>query len=267
MRIGIMQLSLVPDDMETSFALAAQAGLDGLEIACDTPDDAASILGADGIARVRQLTETHPVEVPGIGLGVLREGKSLFGDDAAVAAAKDLVHRAIGAAVEIGADLVLVPFLGKAAIELPEELDRAIVNLDELAEEAEEADITRGIESTLNVSQQRQLVEHLGAYTSVKVYYDTGNVLARKFDPATVLRDLGARRVCRVHFKDVRLGAEGAPPDYGVALGAGNVDFPAVVNAIRAIGYDGWVVLETPPTDDPLAAAKANLAFARSVLG
>ena len=266
MQIGIMQLSLVPDDMEKSFALAAEAGLDGLEITCDTPGQVRSVLGADGIARVQKLKKTHKLQVPGIGLGLLRENESLFGPDAVVSAAKDVVHRAIGAAAEIGADVVLIPFLGKAAIELADELERVIANLDELAEEAEEASVTLGIESTLNVNQQQDLVGRLGVYTSVKVYYDTGNALARKFDPATFLRDLGTDRVCRIHFKDVRLGEEGTPPDYDVALGEGHVDFPAVVSAVRAMGYEGWVVLETPPTDDPLAAAKANLAFTRSVL-
>ncbi len=267
MKIGIMQLSLVPDDMEQSFALAAEAGLDGLEITCDTSDEIESVLGAEGIARVRKLAKAHKVEVPSIGLGLLRESEGLFGPDLIASATKDVAHRAIGAAVEIGADVVLLPFLGKAAIQLPDELDRVIANLDELAEEAEEASVILGIESTLNVDQQQHLMEHLGAYTSVKLYYDTGNALARRSDPATFLRDLGTDRVCRMHFKDVQLGEEGTPPDYDVALGEGDVDFPAVVSAVRAMGYEGWIVLETPPTDDPLAAAKANLAFTRSLLG
>ncbi len=266
MQIGIMQISLVGDDLGKSFDLAARAGLDGLEITCDTPAELDAMLGADGIARVQQLKKQHKIDVPSIALGILRESESLFGPEEISSAAKDVIGRAIGAAPEIGADIVLVPFLGPATVQLQEELDRVIANLEELAEDAEEAGVTLGVESTLNVNQQQHLVEHLGAYTSVKVYYDTGNALARKHDPATFLRDLGLGRICRMHFKDVRLGEEGTPPDYDVALGEGDVDFPAVVSAVRAIGYDGWIVLETPPTSDPLKAAKANLAFTRSVL-
>ncbi len=266
MLVGIMQNSLVAHDLRKSFRLASQAKADGLEIACDLPEEVLSLLGPEGIEQVLSLKKTHKIEVPSIGLGVLRESESLFGDEKTASEAKDVIHRAIGSAREIGAGIVLVPFLGKAAIELEDELDRVIQNLDELAEEAEGASVTLGIESTLNVNQQQHLLEHLGAYTSVKVYYDTGNALARKFDPATYLRELGPDRVCQMHFKDVRLGEEGTPPDFDVALGKGNVDFPAVASAIAAMDYPGWVILETPCTDTPLAAAKANIKFARSIL-
>ena len=267
MKIGVIQLSLVADDPAESFALAAKAGLDGLEITCNTPAEAVDLLSADGIARIRRLKKTHKIEVPTIGLGLLRESMGLFGPPETADAAEEVIGRAIAAASEIGADVVLLPFLGQATIQVEEELDRVIAALDALAADAEDAGVTLGIESTLNVNQQQYLLEHLGAYTSVKVYYDTGNALARRSDPATFLRDLGRDRVCRMHFKDVRLGEEGAPPDFDVALGEGDVDFAAVVSAIGALEYDGWIVLETPPTSDPLAAAKANLAFARSVLG
>lgn len=249
-----------------SFQLARQAKAEGLEIACDCPDEATVLLGSDGISRVRSLKKTHKVQVPSIGLGILREGESLFGNSKTVSSAQDIIHRAIGAAQEIGAAVVLVPFLNKATIESEDELERIIKNLEELAEEAEQASVVLGVESTLNVDQQKYLLEHLAVYDSVKIYYDTGNALARKSDPATFLRQLEPSNVCQMHFKDVRLGEEGAPPDFDVALGEGNVDFPTVVKAIEAMNYTGWVILETPPTANPLTAAKANLKFARSVL-
>ena len=82
---------------------------------------------------------------------------------------------------------------------------------------------------------------------------------------ATAIRDLGREAIGQIHFRDVRI-SEGQPPDYNLALGEGNVDFRAVVQALRAIGYDGWIILETPPGADPLASASANLAFARDAL-
>ena len=45
------------------------------------------------------------------------------------------------------------------------------------------------------------------------------------------------------------------------------LDWPAVVAAIREIGYDGWQTLETSPTGDPPAAAARNLAFLRQQFG
>jgi len=49
-------------------------------------------------------------------------------------------------------------------------------------------------------------------------------------------------------------------------LGDGNVDMPAIAEAVRDISYDGWLVFETAPTDDPLAAAEHNLTELRKYL-
>ena len=51
----------------------------------------------------------------------------------------------------------------------------------------------------------------------------------------------------------------------GKMLGEGGVDFGSVDAAIRDIGYDGYIVLETPAGDDPRAAHAQNLAFVRKL--
>ena len=96
--------------------------------------------------------------------------------------------------------------------------------------------------------------------------YDVANVASRRQDPATELRDLGAGRLCGMHFKDVRLHGT-QPAEWNIGLGQGQVDFVGVAQALKAIGYDGWITLETPPLEDPLGNAKINMAFARKVLG
>ena len=126
--------------------------------------------------------------------------------------------------------------------------------------------VVLGIESTLNFDQQQFLLDFLGNSPFAKVCYDTGEALARKLDAPTGIRDLGAEHIAQVHFKDVRI-TEGQPPDFRVALGEGSVDFRAVAQALKAVGYDGWVIVETPPTDDPSQAARKNVEFARQLLG
>ena len=50
------------------------------------------------------------------------------------------------------------------------------------------------------------------------------------------------------------------------ALGDGRVDFDDVDAAIREIGYDGYIVLETPVSDDDPAGDNArNLDFVRKL--
>jgi L-ribulose-5-phosphate 3-epimerase len=266
MRFAMNQSSLDPGDLANAFELARQAGADGIEVTCEAPKAAMMLLGKNGPGRVNALKQQFNLEVPSLSLTVLNQGKSLFGPPKVVAQAGQVISKAISAAGQVEAKVVLVPFFGKATIAVEEELERVIEALRDLAEEAEAAGQTLGVEATLNVSQQLHMLESLGAYSSVKVYYDTGDTLARKLDPATALRELGRERICQVHFKDALLGEEGNPPDWNVRLGEGDVDFPAVASALRAMDYDGWIVLETPATDDPAGAARANLKSARELL-
>ncbi len=50
-------------------------------------------------------------------------------------------------------------------------------------------------------------------------------------------------------------------------LGEGYVDFPACRDAIAKIGYEGWLIFETPAGDDPIASGTKNLAFAKAMFG
>jgi sugar phosphate isomerase/epimerase len=88
----------------------------------------------------------------------------------------------------------------------------------------------------------------------VKVYYDTGNQTNAGYDVAAELRQLGDK-IGMMHAKDTDRQM----------LGDGRVDFNAVSAAMRDIGYDGYIVLETPTGDDPRAANVQNLAFIKKL--
>ena len=263
MPVGITQSSLEAKGLSRSFRTAAAASADGIEITCARLEELEALLAEKGPAQVKRLKKTHGLEVPSLGLKVMTEGQTLFSDAAGAASAAKLIRRAMAAAGGIGAGVVLLPFQGKAAVETEAAFERLLSTLTELAEEAEEAQVTLGVESTLNLDQQLFLMDHLASYGTVKVYFDTANVLARKLDPATCLRDLGAESVCQIHLHDIRLGEVGAPPQWDVPLGEGNVDFRAVAQAIHAIGFEGWSVVEVAACDE--AAAKAGVQFARNL--
>ena len=50
-------------------------------------------------------------------------------------------------------------------------------------------------------------------------------------------------------------------------LGEGMVRMDRVFGALRAAGYDGWVIVEQDAPTDPLTAAKASRAFLRESFG
>ena len=122
------------------------------------------------------------------------------------------------------------------------------------------------LESSLVFDQLRFLLDHLAHSNHVKVCYSTANALARKTDVVTFIRDLGREAIWQVHFNDVRMGEEGTAPDFNVQPGQGHVDFPAVVRALRAIEFDGWVLIATPPGDDPPADCRSSVEFLRKLL-
>ncbi len=75
------------------------------------------------------------------------------------------------------------------------------------------------------------------------VYFDVGNVLRTGF-PEHWIAILG-RRIKRVHFKNFRLATDNLTGF--VNLLEGDVNWPAVCEALRSIHYDSWVTVEVLP--------------------
>ncbi len=264
MKIGITDMFLGAETRAEAFKRAAEAGADGVEAMYYTSEEASKLEEDGHAAELKALADEHGLELPSLCVGVINKKPSLINGVDAAGETLDLLRRTIAVAAEAGASVVLVPFFGQNAIEFSDELDKAAEALNELIEPAEQAGVTLGIESMLNADQIEYLLDALSGSPNVKVYYDTGNAYARKLDPVTFIRDLGPGRIAQVHFKDVRL-VSGQPPDYDIPLGEGDVDFRGVVQALRAVGYDGWAVIETGG-EDPVETAKKNVAFLRGLL-
>lgn len=87
-----------------------------------------------------------------------------------------------------------------------------------------------------------------------------------------------AERVQHVHVKDVSAEvlaqAKAGAWSFGRALaqfifpplGEGIARIPDVVSALRAVGYDGWYVIEQDTAPDPTATAAANRTYLEALL-
>jgi len=108
---------------------------------------------------------------------------------------------------------------------------------------------------------------------------DTGHFALGGGDPAEAIRSFGDR-IWHIHFKDFDpiLAARSNQEDWGYLdlvregvfseLGKGTVDFPAVLNALREVGYDRWIVVEQdlfPGTGTPKESAMRNRAYLRQL--
>lgn len=265
MKLGAIHKLVGTVDLPAAFRLASQTSAKGLEIFYADDDEAKNLGREDHAAKLKELMAQYSLEVPSLCLANLCAEQALIGPQPTVERNAQFITSAIETAAAIGAKVVVLPFFGKNTIETDEELDRAVQSLMSLVEQAEGAGVVLGIESSLNIAQHQFLLGCLGGSDSARIYFDTGNTLARKIDPSTAIRDLGPGAICQVHFKDVKMIA-GQPPQFDVALGQGDVDFPGACQALRATGYDGWIILETPTGDDPMGNLAANLAAAAKII-
>lgn len=119
--------------------------------------------------------------------------------------------------------------------------------LEELAQSAAREKVFLAVENVwnkflLSPLELRQFVDEINS-PWVGVYFDVGNVLRTGF-PEHWISILGSR-IKRIHFKDFRLAVDNI--NGFVNLLEGDVNWPAVRQAIVAIGYDSWITAEVLP--------------------
>lgn len=148
------------------------------------------------------------------------------------------------------------------------------------------ADIVRtaGFEPTFHhhagtyVESPDEIDRFLGA-TDIGLTLDIGHLAIAGGDPVEALHCWGSR-VNHLHVKDVDraildrvLAAGGGMPEVWAsgaftALGRGDIDLRAVMDAVMAAGFDGWIVVEqdvlNPPGVDIAEFAKARAADQRA---
>ena len=162
----------------------------------------------------------------------------------------------IGITLKLGARVMLLPFFGKAALANHAEMDYVGDALKELAPEAEKAGVILGLEDTISAEDNVRILDRVKS-KAVLVYYDVGNSTNAGFDVVKEIRWLGKARICQIHLKD--------NPHY---LGEGKIDFPAVMQAIADIRFEGFANLETTsPSKSVEQDMRRNLQYIRGLMG
>jgi sugar phosphate isomerase/epimerase len=205
------------------------------------------------IASLRSAAAATSLAIPSLVLGEHNDG-GLGDDDPQVAAeaAEDVVA-AIAWAGELGSDVVLVPFFLAGELITAAQVERAARALRDLCPLAAARGISLCYEGRLPADAVKRLAADVGS-PAFGCYFDLANPVTRGMDTATearALRDL----IRRVHLKDARVRGGDCPP------GRGLVDFAESRRALEEIGYDGWLVFETPPAPEELV--RRDLSFAR----
>jgi L-ribulose-5-phosphate 3-epimerase len=234
---------------------AKQAGLDGVEVGVGNPADQLEISKVEVRQRYKEQMARTGLPICSLMMGLLND-KPLAADPRGPA----WLEQSIDAAKDLGAKVILVAFFGNGDLldgagKLKEaDVDVVVKRLKAVAPRAKDAGVTLGIENYLNAEQNARILDRIN-HDSVRLYYDVYNTGATKgYDVPAELRFLKGR-VAQLHFKN---GSD--------FLGVGKLKFEPIAAALKEIGYQGYIVLETSsPTRDAVADARRNAEFTRKL--
>jgi hexulose-6-phosphate isomerase len=200
-------------------------------------------------------------EIRAAGLQVVSLASALFWqthythpDPVVRQAAIELTIACLDRARWLGADcLLVVPGVvrrdkepGQLVCGYADALSRSYDALRQLMPEAERRGVVIALENVWNgfLLSPVELCDFIDRINSpwIGAYFDVGNVL--KFGmPEDWIRTLGPR-IARVHVKDFKV-AMGTPAGF-VPPGDGDADWPAILECLRQVGYDGPLTVEGP---------------------
>lgn len=174
------------------------------------------------------------------------------------------ITRAAELARAFGADrLVVGGGARRAAGTTSEDYRRLGAALDEVTAIADRFGLAASYHPHLStiVETPREL-ERIMEVSSIPLCPDTAHLAAGGGDPAAIIREYGDR-VRQVHLKDFR-----PQPSTFLPLGAGELDFPDILSALREVGYDDWLMVELDYFDgDPAEAARISRTYLEGLLG
>jgi L-ribulose-5-phosphate 3-epimerase len=241
--------------LERKFRAAQAAGFAGFEIDLSENGPVTGESSPAALAAVRAEAGRCGLILNGLATGLYWEYNPASGESAIRARARGVLERQIAAAAALGIDAVLVvpgsvgaDFIPGCEI-VPYETawQRATAFIRDALPIAEKAGVRLCIENVWNkfLLSPLEMRGFLLQFESewVGAYLDVGNSVANGY-PEHWIEALGPL-IRRVHVKDYRKAAGGI--DGFVELLAGDVNWPEVMRALRAIGYDGWLTAEMIP--------------------
>jgi L-ribulose-5-phosphate 3-epimerase len=242
--------------MAEAMHIAKDAGFDGIEF-CLAADGEVSLVSTEReLLEIKKRAADLGLDIPSLASWLPWESPITSNDPVKRSKGKDIARKQIETAAILGAKTALIVpgYVGVDFVPNSEICDyevvyeRALEAIYELAEDAKQANVMIGVENVwnkflLSPLEMRGFVDQINS-PFVGVYFDVGNVLLTGY-PEHWIRILGSR-IKNVHFKDYRRNPGGF--NAFVDLLAGDVNYPAVMEALEGIGYTGYCTAEMMPT-------------------
>ena len=226
--------------------LAAEAGLDGVEL--NIGDIQRSLPLSD--ARVQRYyldaSQKYGIAYTAMAVNTLDDYTMLHPDDVQESEMTRLIlAKSVEAAAAMDIPIVQVPSFFNNAIRTPEDLQASAQFLRYACELAEKHGIIIGSENTVSAEENLELIERVNR-PNFRIYFDTENpVFFGHYDSAAMICALGSH-ICEVHVKDGNDQQHSSLP-----IGQGHGRFFECVQALKDVGYSGWIIAEnnycTPP--------------------
>ena len=249
------------DDLGDACRKAAELGFDGVEI---FPPSAEALKAQDA----KRLLNRHGLKLAAVGTGagwVVNRLRLTDPDPARRAAAERFVRSTIDAAGELGAPAIVGSMQGRWGDDVDREtaLGLLALALGDLGEHARRHGVPliyeplNRYETNLvnDVAGGVKLLQAAGS-DNVKLLADLFHMNIEEADIARAIRAAGH------HVGHVHLADSNRRP-----AGSGHIDFAPIAEALRQIGYKGYVSAEAFPYPDPDAAAQHTIRAFRDYFG
>ena len=237
---------------EEMFAAVSAAGFDGIELNVDRPGSSHGLsmetTEAD-YAAIRALSAKY-------NLPVISISTSLCGGESGIPEkwdyARALLRKQIEAAKALGAKGVLTVPGGKT---LKSGRENSIAFFQSMREEIEREEIFVGVENVwngffLSPFDMQSLIDAVGS-PMIGAYLDLGNMLAFSVPEQWV--EVLEKRIGFVHLKDYKRNGSMASGGSWEDITHGSANWPAIIAALRAIGFDGYLTAEVGKADDAMS--------------
>ena len=236
MRKGICIGSVPGETLEDKFHYASASGFRTIEV--NTLRDDASR------AEVKALAERFALPVCSVMNSDHWQYPLSDADPAVVERSLAGVAQSIETAAAIGADTVLiVPAVVKPDVTYEQAYERSSLAIRQILPLAEEKRVVLAVENVWNkfLLSPIEFAAYVDSFGSpyLAAYFDVGNIVLYGY-PQHWIRTLG-RRLAKVHIK----GFDADKRAFTYLL-EGTIDWPAVIAALRDIGYAGDVIAELP---------------------
>lgn len=232
--------------LEEQFQMLRRAGFDGAE-----PES--------GLSRseVLEAQEASGLEIPSVVVSTHWSQPLSSPDPSVREAGLQGLITALEDAKAYGAGCVLlVPGVVNSSVSYDEAYKRSQIEIRKVVPMAEELGVTIGIENVWNqfLLSPMEAARYVDEFESSAVgwYMDVGNIRTFGF-PEQWIRILGSR-ITMVHIKEYSMqirNQEGPGAGFRVNFLEGDNDWPAIMKALREVGYNGGYGIAEPSYRNP----------------